>query len=270
MGYIVAEIQAGGIEQADDQTVARSVAAQVAGYRRETTLPGYWDTIEENCNLWAEQVFVDQFWREAQKLLVDWSREFRRITGGDLLNSDKLPKFVGKSAARIKSKVFGKIGRTPQLIYQLLPSDGPAIPRLDDLVRTRVECRYLDGVEFFASKLENLAISFNAAPKRQRQGKLVGYFAQHLYFDSDVYFRFAGASLPARITCEVQVATELSTRIWDATHSLYEQWRENDEKPDEWQWSPNDPRFLGRQLGHMIHLADGILVQLRDASHKSE
>ena len=79
-------------------------------------------------------------------------------------------------------------------------------------------------------------------------------------------YRFGVEVIQARIICEIQVATELSTTVWDTTHTLYEVSRDSDEVPEDWQWSPKDPRFISRQLGHMIHLADGLLVQLREAS----
>lgn len=120
----------------------------------------------------------------------------------------------------------------------------------------------------FGGRLEELAGELGIACKRERQGRLVGYFAQHFCFRDNVIFRFGGGQELASIQCEVQVATSLATRIWEESHRTYEEWRVQVDTPEDWQWNPNDPRFTARQLGHMIHLADGLLVQLRDSARK--
>ena len=81
-----------------------------------------------------------------------------------------------------------------------------------------------------------------------------------------VYFRFGGQPISCDVTCEVQIATALATHVWENSHGLYENTRVNLEKSEDWQWNPRDPRFLSRQLGHMIHLADGMFCNLRDIS----
>jgi hypothetical protein len=154
--------------------------------------------------------------------------------------------------------------KNPTPLEKLLPAEGAPVPQLNDLVRARVQCQFLDGVEYLVDRLEELANKLSLKPSRRREGRIEGYFAQHFYFYADVFFRFGGGPKPTSIKCEVQVATELSTRVWDVAHPVYEQWRGQVEHPEDWQWKPDDPRFLARQFGHMIHLADGMLVQLRE------
>jgi len=163
----------------------------------------------------------------------------------------------------IRRKLYRK--RRDQPDYQAFLENAPPVPQIADLVRTRVECKFVDGVEFLAAKLYDLASEMNMSPFRTREGLLQGYFAQHVTFQSEVFFRFGGGHEPTRVTCEIQLATDLSTRIWEAAHPVYEVSRELMEAPAEWQWNPQDPRFVSSQLGHMIHLADGLLVQLREA-----
>jgi ppGpp synthetase/RelA/SpoT-type nucleotidyltranferase len=139
------------------------------------------------------------------------------------------------------------------------------VPRISDLVRTRLVCSYLDAAPFLAEKLKNLADEFNANPILDQKGSIEGYFAQHLNFEVSVFFRFAGSEQQYRLSCEVQVATLLATAIWQAAHPIYESARTEGELAQDWQWSPKNPKFLARQLGHMVHLADGLLCTLRDA-----
>jgi len=166
---------------------------------------------------------------------------------------------------RIRSKTLGRCKRDAALRQTALGAGGPPIPQLSDLVRTRISCKFLDGVDYLASRLNDLGQALGVQPERERLGRLEGYFAQHVTFRADVYYRFGGEVTPTRIDCEVQVATDLSTRVWDAAHQIYEGARDTADEPAEWQWNPGDPRFVARQLGHMIHLADGLLVQLRDS-----
>lgn len=223
----------------------------------------YWEVLEKNCSDWAKVVSVGPLWTEASARLHTWRDEFRQRTGDALLASHGLPTFAGKGAARTIEKCKASVTATGPRLFK--PKAAP-IPRVNDLVRTRVECKYLDGVEFLGDKLEDLARELNVLDGRSREGRVGGYFAQHLYFKEDVFFRFGSVNRPAIIKCEIQLATRLGTMLWEVSHPLYERWRGTRERPEEWQWNPTDPRFIGRQLGHMIHLADGLLVQLRDAS----
>lgn len=241
-----------------------------SNFRSEVGLPGYWKCLEDNCRQWADEVFVSPFWKEFDETRSAWSNEFNHRTGGALLAANNLPRFCGKGASRVKSKLVQlTTGPEKTTINRYWPLTGPPVPQINDLVRTRIECQFLDGVEFIATKLQQLAEASGIRVERTRQGKIEGYFAQHLYFDQAVLFRFGGGAQQVTIQVEVQIATQLATRVWLESHGVYEQWRGKRESRDEWQWQPLDPRFIARQLGHMIHLADGLLVHLRESSRRT-
>ena len=108
------------------------------------------------------------------------------------------------------------------------------------------------------------------SPSRSRKGSIEGYFAQHVDFKETLLFRFGGQNQTAEITCEVQIASEMATRMWDASHPFYEAARVEEGQPQDWQWKAGDKRFIANELGHMIHLADGLLVQLRNLAEKGK
>ena len=230
----------------------------------ETGLPGYWETLAENCDQWANEVTVSRFWKEAETCLPKWRTGFRAKFKGDLLTGLSLPKFVGKEAKRIEEKISARCGSDPAEIEALFPKGCDAIPRLNDLVRTRVSCRFVESVEYFADRLVELATEQGLDPARSREGRIQGYFAQHVTFRYPLTYRIGGTHRSVEVMVEIQVATEMSTRVWEATHAIYEDARRGKDDPAEWQWNPRDPRFVSRQLGHTIHLADGLLSQLRD------
>jgi len=201
--------------------------------------------------------------------LGDWEKQYRREFNSELTKGS-WPHFIGKSAERIREKTRAKIKQAENRQEELLRlyDSATPVPRLEDLVRVRVNCPLLDGVPFLAQRLVSLATELGCETTLEAKGNLRGYFAQHLLFKTPVYFRINGAAQSYLLTCEVQIATALATSVWENSHSLYEISRVSEDLPEEWQWSPSDPRFLSRQLGHMIHLADGLFCLLRDAGNK--
>jgi hypothetical protein len=235
---------------------------RLADVRPEVRLPGFWATIAENCARWAEELSVGPFWSEISRRLDQWRTEYTGQTGADLLPTVGLPRFVGKPELSIRDKLFRRYGRSLEDCRRAMQDTGPPIPRLGDLVRTRIPCRYIDGVEFLADKIQSVAAEKGIRCSRRREGRISGYFAQHVVVYQEVIFRFGGHNELGLVGSEIQIASEMATRMWDASHSLYELER-GDENPEAWQWKPEDPRFISSQLGHVIHLADGLLVQLR-------
>ena len=243
--------------------------AQIGQTVPEVLLPGYWENIGNNSATWANEVSAGPFWQTAHAQLDLWRQEDRSEHASDLLSEVGLPKFVGKSAASIKDKVCRKC-KDPEFASVAVDSKGPPVPKISDLVRTRIACRYIDGVEFLASKLCKVAEEMGLGPRRERQGKVEGYFAQHITINQDVIYRIAGVSRQTKVLCEIQLATDFGTRMWDASHSLYERVRGKASTAESWQWTPEDPRFIANQLGHMIHLADGLLMHLRNSGSPSK
>lgn len=237
----------------------------VKSARPEVGVPGYWDTLQDNCNQWAKEITVRPFWEEAKKRLSLWRYKYRRKTGEALLSTRELPDFKAKDKVRTREKLYQQALRESS--DPPFPKDPakPAIPIMNDLVRTRITCNFMDGVEFLGQELVALAKELRCYYEHKREGRLEGYYAQHVIFEENVFFRFGGVDTPARICCEIQLASVLATRVWESSHLIYEKSRIIEEEPEDWQWNPKDPRFISRELGHMIHLADGLLVQLRDS-----
>lgn len=231
----------------------------------DTRRPGYWDLLGDNCDQWASDITAGNYWRNVKQQLQSWKNEFRTLTGDSLLTERNLPNFGSKSVKSIKGKLYREGRKDEKYKDEVFDEGTPPIPKINDLVRTRISCRYIDGVEFLSGKLDTQASLLNLKPKRDRIGRLEGYFAQHINFTVDVFYRIGGQNIPATVICEIQIATQLSTIVWDTNHSIYERYRSSYENQEEWQWNPKDIRFIARQMGHTVHLVDGLLVQVRDA-----
>lgn len=234
----------------------------------DVAIPGYWDTLERDVKLWASELSVQPFWTEARDSIDRWDAAYGTLTkvGARLFPQDKKwPWFVGKKRPRLREKVLLEVanGNLPTLF----PPGEPAVPRLKDLIRVRLETNYLDGVEFLRDQLnghlENAGFTVNVSTQARADD---GYYACHLTFPFRRRFTFGSSNdAPVEVGCEIQIATELATTIWDRSHGAYEIVRTDDGTDTSWQWNATDIRFLKSQLAHMIHLADGIVVQIRNA-----
>lgn len=229
----------------------------------QTGSPDYWSIIESNVIQWAKDLTVSSFWSDTGRELDKWRTDYRAATGSTLLSQPRLPDFTPKTIESILNKLQRKY-----------PNDkltdafvGPyPIPRIGDMVRVRLTCSYLDGVEFLANKLMELAKSTGTIAVHEKQGKIEGYYAQHINISQDVMLKVAGAIALVRVDCEIQIATDMSTKMWDTSHGLYERVRGQPTEAESWQWKHSDPRFISNQLGHLVHLVDGLLIQLREST----
>lgn len=234
-----------------------------AGEKFPLTLEsGYWKIIESNIFQWATEASSNPLWTAASRELSKWQTEYVTRTRARLLSQVSLPAFVPKSCESIQDKIsrkfFAKRDATD------LFSGAFPVPMLGDLVRTRIRCNYIDGVDYIAKKIMDLAENENISATLERQGKIEGYYAQHINIEIDAFLRVSGVAIPIKVKAEIQIASDMATKMWDASHGLYELTRGKSADAQEWQWDPSDPRFIANQLGHMVHLADGLLVQLRD------
>jgi hypothetical protein len=249
------------IDLSDDPFTKWSAAC--AELHPQTGIPNYWSIVESNVIQWAKDLTVSPFWSDTASELDKWRTEYHAVTGSTLLSQAKLPDFVSKS----KESIIDKLQRKYPIdqIQDAFEGDYP-IPKIGDLVRVRLTCSYLDGVEFLAGKLMDLAKSTGVSAIHEKQGKIEGYYAQHINITQDVMRKVAGSSVIVKIECEIQIATDMSTKMWDTSHGLYERTRGQPIEAENWQWKHSDPRFISNQLGHLVHLVDGLLIQLREST----
>ncbi|HEU5046522.1 MAG TPA: hypothetical protein VFT64_01625 [Rickettsiales bacterium] len=240
---------------------------ELAEYIENKNFPSFWNVLANNCTQWVIEASAQPFWQQAEEKLKEWSDEYKDMTGYPLLTQFSLPAFTAKPIASIQDKLFrqyqeysGMNGKHDAFQSSIVD----IASRLHDLVRTRISCKYIDGAEFLATKFSQLAKDMNCYDERERKSQLRGYFAQHVVISINTTFRNGNQSLSLSIKCEIQIASELATQMWDATHDLYKQLRVKHTPNESWEWDAQSPQFIAEQLGHVIHLADGLLVRLRE------
>lgn len=151
------------------------------------------------------------------------------------------------------------------------PVSGWSLPQtwlvsVHDIVRTSVVVKYLDGVEFVTDALERIAGSISTAFECDYQARSTGYYAAHTYSNFQVNVPdHSWQAVVIDVALEVQVTTQLQEVIGKLTHTQYENRRS---KPPlagkNWQWDYRSEEFQPNYLGHLLHYAEGMIMEVRE------
>ncbi len=224
------------------------------------------------------------------------SRKYRELHGSDLLmDADHITNFELKSWASLVNKSFRMnclqnrnfpdVPRFDPFEYGVITADASipgewVTPRnwfgfIDDPIRARVICKFADGPDFLATKLEEYAKSRGVSAKLKRQTKDNGYYAYHCYFVFEIGEEFAvdglGVSF-ARFSIELQITTQLQEILYDLTHTYYEAERLEATQPHINFSFFESHRFKSTYTGHTLYLIESILLEIRKNSqaHKTK
>lgn len=140
---------------------------------------------------------------------------------------------------------------------------------LNDLIRCRVVCRYMDGPQFICDAAKHLLGDGIVAKTHSMETEL-GYYAWHLgVIVPATVMRANGDVDDQPVQFEVQLTTHLNDVLNDLTHSFYEDRRtEKTTRDPLWKWDPSNPQFKGAFFGHTLHLLEGMIVELKNEMTK--
>jgi Region found in RelA / SpoT proteins len=96
---------------------------------------------------------------------------------------------------------------------------------IDDLLRTRIVCRYMDGPRFICEKLDAICKEMGVISRYKEVSTDAGYYAWHFYCKFAVQLFISGNIVEKPLWLEIQVATQLSDVITNITHDLYKERR---------------------------------------------
>jgi len=217
---------------------------------------------------------LDGLMGELTAFLVELARDY---VGGrpELLYYPTKPtdlQLLVKPYASMLTKVY-RINCLHNRSYPVAPRDGMVDhatlythPKMNDLIRTRLVCKYMDGPRFVAEGVkrfcEHRGLGYRSYPMHSE----TGYHAWHCYIRTPVDMA-VGDTIKARdIWLELQVTTQLAESITALTHGLYETSRTAapDRSSAEWRWDPRTQQFRSAYLGHTLHLLEGIIQTFRD------
>jgi Region found in RelA / SpoT proteins len=154
--------------------------------------------------------------------------------------------------------------------YPKPPPDGGIEPSrfyedVDDLIRTRIVCKYMDGPQFACERLTEHCNHAEIRSQYRDLGTDAGYYAWHFYLQSPVVLMLNGEVQEHHIWVEIQL-TQLAEVITSLTHGLYAERREGTARAKHgvWKWDAGSQRFRSAYLGHGLHLLEGVIQTFRD------
>jgi len=258
----------------------RPTRDQYEAWVRKLFLQGFSKVIENHYKEAAlaslRQFEESQLWRIVRQNWAELGDKYYATRPHQLFAEARPPEPVVKSFQSILDKSFRKNVLSndkwpdpPEGGWILPPIDW--LSRTNDVVRTCIVVKYLDGVEYLCEELQKLAESVGISCEADFEAQETGYYAVHLYPKvivevNDLNYQ----SQEITITPEIQIRTQLQDLVAPLTHPMYVRRRSHVEQSGslKWQWQYRSLDFKLNYLTHTLHYVDGLMVELVDALAK--
>ena len=158
------------------------------------------------------------------------------------------------------------------------PIEGWILPKnwyseINDIIRTCIIVKYLDGMEFLIGKIKSYCEKKNMYCRVDLEAKEEGYYAAHLY--TKVNIEIPKEDWDTRIETfqfEIQITSQLQEVIRTLLHKYYEQRRKKLKTENEivWQWDYKSDEFATNYLGHILHYLEGMIMDIREKQKEDE
>lgn len=137
---------------------------------------------------------------------------------------------------------------------------------IEDLLRTRLVCKYMDGPRFVCEELKRFCDQNAIESKFRELSTAAGYYAWHFYFRAPAELMLDASVVQKDVWVEIQVSTQLAEVITALTHELYETRRSLGpvQRDNDWKWDASSREFRSAYLGHGLHLLEGVIQNLKD------
>ncbi len=139
--------------------------------------------------------------------------------------------------------------------------------RINDIIRTLIVVKYLDGAEFIIKKIRNIANECEVKSHYFMESREEGYYAAHIYLCKQ--FEIPEINWDTKIIeskIEIQITTQLQEVIRKLLHKYYEERRvmsNSNKKLIPWQWDYESKEFSTNYLGHILHYIEGMIMEIR-------
>jgi ppGpp synthetase/RelA/SpoT-type nucleotidyltranferase len=210
------------------------------------------------------------FWESVRKELPNINDTYKIQKGYQLLTKIEPPEIYIKSLDSLLTKAYRKnILNNAQ--FPEPPIGGWVTPDnwfvdINDILRTTIVVKYLDGVEFLLQQLAQIAIDCSCKLEYSLEAREEGYYAAHggVKISLDLIKENFQPSAQV-LNIEIQVTTELQEIIKTLLHKHYEKNRKSVKpKNYKWQWDYQCDEFSSNYLGHIVHYVEGMIVEIRD------
>ncbi len=138
--------------------------------------------------------------------------------------------------------------------------------RVNDIVRTRLVVKYLDGIEFLLKRIRQLAADNSLSLSVDYEARQEGYYAVHAYVAPEFDIpRQDWTTVKVPVQIEIQVTTQLQEVICRLLHKYYESRRvANTPETVPWQWNFRSEEFSANYLGHILHYLEAMILEIRE------
>jgi len=210
------------------------------------------------------------FWIQLTENLKEYDSEYLLKTKYRLLIPESKPELHVKTFDSFLLKTFRKnILENKQFPDE--PKGGWILPdnwycKINDIIRTSLAVKYLDGVEFMIDKINSLCEQHNMPCEYNLEAKEEGYYAAHVYIKQEFEVpKVTWDTEMINVLIEIQITTELQEVIRRLLHKYYEKRREKEKEMDiKWQWDYKSDEFATNYLGHILHYVEGMIMEIRD------
>ncbi|MCH8011087.1 MAG: hypothetical protein IIA61_03925 [Candidatus Marinimicrobia bacterium] len=211
------------------------------------------------------------FWIKLTENLREYDGEYLTKTGYHLLTSGFEPELHIKSFDSFLLKTFRK-----NIIENKRWPDEPegrwVLPnnwysKINDIIRTLFEVKYLDGVEFIISKVKSICEKHSMEFRVFLEATEEGYYAAHLYTRQEFEIpKVTWDTEKVYVSIEIQITTQLQEIIRKLLHKYYEDRRKRivNEEGIKWQWNYKSDEFVANYLGHILHYVEGMIMEIRE------
>ncbi len=210
------------------------------------------------------------YWKCILKELPEMNDKYFLEKGVNLLVPNETPMIDIKSLDSLIIKAYRKniLNNTN---FPDEPENGWVTPEnwfesINDIIRTTIIVKYLDGVEYILNELENISLKYGFDFNSSFEAKEEGYYAAHtgVIFPCSVPNKNF-APIDKNVNIEIQITTQIQDVIKTLLHTHYEENRKKTIAKDyKWQWDYKSPEFSSNYLGHIIHYVEGMIVEIRD------
>jgi hypothetical protein len=235
-------------------------------YRPEIIRP-YYTTVTTKIKTDFE---AGSFWAELNGQLNEFNDQFLVATEYRLLMTGNKPEVLIKPFDSFLLKTFRKNildnKRWPDEPEGGWVNPSSGFSRINDVLRTLLVVKYLDGVEFLVSRLESLCRKQAINCRKFFEAREEGYYAGHVYVKQPFEIpRLTWDTEIVEISVEIQVTTQLQETIRRLLHKYYEEGRQRPSKAGApWQWDYKSDEFSANYLGHILHYVEGMIMEVRE------
>ena len=226
----------------------------------------YYDTVTANLKVNFEK---SVFWVSLVNNFAEFNDEYLLRTGFQLMRDTKAPDILVKPFDSFLLKTYRK-NILDNKNWPNEPANGWILPsnwlsRINDVVRTLIEVKYLDGVEFMVEKIKSTCDRSINKCTVFFEAREEGYYAAHLYVQQDAEIpRVNWDTERITFSAEIQITTQLQEVIRKLLHDYYEDRRKKSKEDQKWQWNYKSDEFAANYLGHILHYVEGMILDIRD------